>query len=119
MMMLRYWLKHGKPKHLTQLPAATPESDVQIEESGHDTIRSAGKSTLLSRYSVSNVVWGRESIWLNDRSAIVAATTYAGGLPFEAIRSEYQDALPQLIRSANADRMKELSALSNAIKPVS
>jgi hypothetical protein len=119
MMMLRYWLKHGRPKHLTQLPAAGAESDIRIEESGHDTIPAIGKSIVLSRYSVSNVVWGRESIWLNDRSEIVAATSYAGGLPFEAIRSEYQDALPQLIHSANADRIKELSALSNAITPVS
>ena len=72
----------------------------------------------LARYSIGNVVWGRESIWLNDRGEIAAATTYAGGLPFEAIRTEYRGALSQLIRTAISDRMKELAALSVAIKPL-
>lgn len=118
MVMLRYWLKHGKPKHLPQLPAAAPGSDIQIELCGQDTIAISGKSIKLARYSITNVVWGHESVWLNDRLEIAAATTYAGGLPFEAIRDEYQAALPQLIRSADSDRIKELSALSHTIKPL-
>jgi imidazolonepropionase-like amidohydrolase len=118
MMLLRYWASHGKPKHLPQLPGETSDHDALVLELGHETILVNGKQVRLARYSIGNVVWGRESIWLNDRGEIAAATTYAGGLPFEAIRAEYRGALSQLIRTAISDRMKELAALSVAIKPL-
>ncbi len=113
MMMLRYWRAHGRPHRLKQLPAASPESDLIIEETGHDVI---ADGTRLVRYSVGNVVWGRESVWLNPRQELAAASTYAGNLPLEAVREEYRAALPQLMRSALADRMKELAALSTVVR---
>jgi imidazolonepropionase-like amidohydrolase len=105
MMMLRYWLAHGKPKRMTQRPGG---DDLMIEEAGRD----AG----LIRYSIANVVWGRESVWLNDRQEIAAAVSYAGNLPIEAVRPEYRDLLPKLIASATADRVKWLARLP--VKPV-
>lgn len=97
MMMLRYWLSHGKPKRMKQFPAG---DDIEIVESGHDKD--------LTRYSIANVVWGRETVWLNPRHEIAAAVSYAGNLPLEAVTTEYKDRLPSLIASANADRIKEL-----------
>lgn len=105
MMMLRYWLSHGKPKRLTQRPGG---DDLIIEEAGHDGD--------LTRYSIANVVWGRESVWLNQRREIAAAVSYAGNLPIEAVRAEYRDRLPKLIASATADRVKWLAGLP--VKPV-
>src|SRR5580698_8309446 len=105
MMMLRYWLAHGKPPRMIQRPGG---DDLLIEETGHD----AG----LTRYSIANVVWGRESVWLNDRQEIAAAVSYAGNLPIEAVRPEYRDMLPKLIASATADRVKELANLP--VKPL-
>ena len=46
---------------------------------------------------------------------IAAATTHAAHMPIEAIRPEYAAALPQLIRAAVADRMKEASRLKRAM----
>src|SRR5579872_1753327 len=103
MMMLRYWLGHGKPKRLRQLPAGTKDDDLIIEETGRDGP--------LTRYSIGNVVWGRESVWLNDRQEIAGAVTYAGNLPLEAVREEYRSELPKLIRSSIADRIKELGTI--------
>jgi imidazolonepropionase-like amidohydrolase len=57
-------------------------------------------------------------VWLNDRQEIAAAVTYAGNLPIEAVREEYRDALPTLIRSAVSDRINELQAVSKRIHPV-
>jgi imidazolonepropionase-like amidohydrolase len=121
MMMLRYWLAHGKPARIERLPvekigqfpAATRDSDIIIERTGQDMI---GGARLLTRYSIANVVWGRESVWLNDQQEIAAAVSYAGNLPIEAVRPEYRDALVQFIRSALADRIKELASLP--VKPV-
>ncbi len=112
MMMLRYWLAHGKQARMRQFPAATRDADIMIEQTGHDTVGDAR----LTRYSIANVVWGRESVWLNDRLEIAAAVSYAGNLPIEAVRPEYRGALPQLIASATSDRMKELASL--AVKPL-
>jgi imidazolonepropionase-like amidohydrolase len=109
MMLVRYWLAHGKPTRIEQFPAATPGADIMIEQTGQDTIAGAR----LTRYSIANVVWGRESVWLNDRQEIAAAVSYAGNLPIEAVRPEFRDGLPRLIASAVADRMKEL-----ALRPV-
>jgi imidazolonepropionase-like amidohydrolase len=107
MMMLRYWLSHGTPRRLQQFPAATADADLMIEKTGMDDV--AGSH--LVRYSIANVVWGRESVWLNSKQEIAAAVSYAGNLPIEAVRPEYRDALPRLIASAVADRMKELASI--------
>jgi imidazolonepropionase-like amidohydrolase len=114
MMLLRYWAGHGKPARLAQLPAEAAGTEAQIEVAGQETIDGGVR---LTRYSVGNVVWGRETIWLNERGEIAAGVSYAGGLPLEAVRSEYRAAFPQLIRSAVADRMKELAAENTRIKP--
>lgn len=118
MMLLRYWDHHGRPERLPQYPAATPDADLRIEVTGHDIITINGRSVQLTRYSIRNVVWGRESVWLEKSGAIAAATTYAGGLPFEAIQPEYASALPQLIASATSDRLRESTELKRSLRPV-
>ena len=100
MIMLRYWLAHGKPARIAQRPGG---DDLIIEETGRDGP--------LIRYAVSNVVWGEESLWLNDRNELAAAVSYAGNLPIEAIRDEYRQMFPKLIASATADRLKWLESL--------
>jgi len=100
MLMLRYWLTHGKPQHMKQFPAG---DDIEIVESGHDGD--------LTRYAISNVVWGRETVWLNPRREVAAAVSYAGNLPIEAVRPDYRDSLPKLTAAAIADRVRELSNL--------
>jgi hypothetical protein len=118
MMLLRYWAGHGKPARLTQLPAEAPGTEALIEVTGQDTIDDDGKPVRLTRYSVGNVVWGNETIWLNENGQIAGGVSYAGGLPLEAIRTEYRLAFPQLIRSAVADRLKELAAAGSRIQPL-
>jgi imidazolonepropionase-like amidohydrolase len=118
MMMLRYWASHGKPAQLTQLPADKPGTEASIEVAGQEEITVDGRKVPLTRYSIGNVVWGRETIWLDDRGQIAGGVSYAGGLPLEAIREEYRAAFPQFIRSAVADRLKELAAENARIQPV-
>lgn len=116
-MMMRYWLHHGRPAHLMALPAGDRAADVTIALAGHDTVNLGGQTVMLDRYTVNNVVWGRESAWLlGDR--LVAITTYTGGLAFEAVSKEFDWALPQFIRSEVADRMKDLAAISKSVPPL-
>jgi imidazolonepropionase-like amidohydrolase len=118
MMMLRYWNTHGRPAKLTTFPAGRPDADVSIEISGQDTIDVGGKKIPLTRYSIRNVVWGRESIWLTEAGEFAAATTHAAGMPIEAIRPEYAGALQQIIHAGIADRMKEAARLQQEIHSV-
>jgi imidazolonepropionase-like amidohydrolase len=117
MMLLRYWMDHGKPDRLPQLPAADPGTEVEVKQTGEDSIDVDGKAVRLTRYSLGNIVWGRETIWLDGQGAIAGGVSYAGGLPLEAVRAEYRTAFPQLIRSAIADRLREAAALRGAIRP--
>lgn len=66
MMLLRYWAVHGKPARLPQFPAEAAGTEVEISATGQDTVEADGRAVRLARYSLGNVVWGRESIWLNE-----------------------------------------------------
>jgi imidazolonepropionase-like amidohydrolase len=118
MMMLRYWNAHGRPAKLAQFPAGAGVADVSIEIAGKDAIEVDGQKISLTRYSIRNVVWGRESVWLDSAGVIAAATTHAAHMPMEAIRPEYAAALPQLIRAGVADRMKEAARLKREVPVV-
>jgi imidazolonepropionase-like amidohydrolase len=118
MMLLRYWNAHGRPAKLRQMPADRADADVSIEIAGEDTIEADGKKVRLTRYSIRNVVWGRESVWLDDKGGIAAATTHAAGMPIEAIRPEFAGALQQLIHAGIGDRMNEANRLKQGIRIV-
>lgn len=118
MMMLRYWASHGRPARLRQYPAERPGTEAEIVVAGEDSIEAGGRTVRLTRYAIGNIVWGREAIWLDDHQQIAGGVSYAGGLPLEAVREEYRAALPQLIRSANADRLRELAEDRAEIRPL-
>ena len=117
MMMLRYWTAHGKPATLPILRAGAAAEPIEIKLQGHDTIPLNGKRTTVDRYTVANLAFGREIVWMNHRGDLVAAMTFAGGLPMEAVRTEYDPALPQLYRSGVAQQMTDLKALAHQVPP--
>ena len=116
MMMLRYWNAHGQPPLLAQLPAEKPGTEAAIEKAGQDSIEVGGRTVRLTRYSIGNIVWGRETVWLDDQQRIAAAVSYAGGLPLEAVRDDLTEAFPAFIRDAVVDRMHELAAAKERIQ---
>ena len=111
MMLLRYWLAREKPIRLRLLPG---DRSAEIEQHATESVN----GHILTRYSISEVVWGRESVWLDEKQQIVAAVTYAGNLPIEAVRDDYRDAFPQFIRESVSDRMHELHSVTQRIKPL-
>jgi len=64
MMMLAYWLAHGEPRRLIQLPGNT---DVTIEKAARTL---SGKGVRLTRLLDRETSVVRESVWLNDRQEI-------------------------------------------------
>jgi len=117
MAMMRYWLAHGKPAELPVLRASAAADPIRIEAAGHDSIRVEGKAVALDRYTVANLMFGREILWMNGEGQLAAAMTFAGGLPMEAVRSEYEAALPQLFRAGVAQEMADLAAIEKQVPP--
>jgi imidazolonepropionase-like amidohydrolase len=105
MMMMRYWKAHGRPAHLP----------VEIQPAGHETISVDGKTVALERYTIAKLMFGREILWMNENGDLAAAMTFAGGLPMEAVRTEYESALPQLYRSGVAQELADLDAIGRSV----
>lgn len=117
MMMLRYWGAHGKPADLAMLRARAGADPIRIERVGRDTVAVNGKDCVLERYTVANLAFGREIVWADGGGDLVAAMTFAGGLPMEAVRTDYESVFAQLYRSAVAQEMSDLNALARLVPP--
>jgi imidazolonepropionase-like amidohydrolase len=117
MLMMNYWQGHGKPARLAILRADPAWEDVVIEPAGRDSITVAGKAVALTRYTVSNLMFGREIVWLDAKGDLAAAMTFAAGLPLEAVRTEYEPAFAELVRSGVAQQMADLAALAKQAPP--
>jgi len=117
MMMMRYWSAHGKPARLAVLRASPEAPPLEIELAGHESIDVNGTKVALDRYTIANLMFGREIVWMNANGELAAAMTFAGGLPMEAVRTEYESALPQLYRSGVAQEMTDLDGLGRMAAP--
>ncbi|MFL6214319.1 MAG: amidohydrolase family protein [Blastocatellia bacterium] len=114
MMMVRYWASKGGKGTLKTLP----DGDVTIEHRGKDTIEANGKRVELDRYSVSGVIWGRESLWFDSAKNLIATVCVDAEFDhFEAIREGYEAALNLFVAKAADDGMAALFELSNRLSP--
>jgi imidazolonepropionase-like amidohydrolase len=113
MLLLRYWKAHGKPHTMDAVPG-DPTNQLIIESKGSDDIRVGQANTRLERYSVDGVVWGRETLWLDDKGSLAAAISRAGGLAFEAVREDLEPALSTFVKRATDDGVTDLSTITKA-----
>ena len=90
-LLIQYWLTHGRPSTITLEPSGDV---VRIAERGAPAPE--GRPQPLLRYfTIDNVVWGREEIWLDAKDLRVAiAFTTAGVMAFEAYDPAYENLAP-------------------------
>src|SRR5262245_56709845 len=117
MLMLRYWKQHGRPRTIHTVPGL-PIHDVLIEARGRDSVRVGSAAVALDRYTVDGVVWGRETIWLDDREALAAAVTRAGGLHFQAVPETLAPAVGTFVELAARDGIADLKAITARLTPI-
>ena len=117
MLLLRYWKQHGQPRLLRTIPGQ-PTNDVIVEARGREVIRVGEKMIPLERFAIDGVVWGRETLWLDERGSLAAAITRAGGLSFEAVREDLEPALVQFVQRATRDRIADLESITRANAPL-
>jgi imidazolonepropionase-like amidohydrolase len=114
MMMMRYLSANHVKGALQTLPGGA----VTIEKRGTDKIKSGDKIVELERYSVSDLIWGREALWLDKQQNLVALVCVDAEFDhFEALREEYESALPIFVSKAADDGMAALAEISNRTSP--
>jgi len=116
LMLVRYWQQHGRPRTLTTVPGL-PTIDVIVEERGRDQVHAGDRTVGLTQYVIDGVVWGRETLWLDQDDMLAAAITRAGGLSFEAVREDLEPALRDFVRIATRDRVADLAKISTGVPP--
>src|SRR5262249_26241970 len=117
LMMMRAWHARGEPKALALVsPNENPEP-LEIVRVGRDIVTVADTRVMLDRYTVNNLMFGREILWMTTDGGLAAAMTFAGGLPMEAVRSDLESALPDLYRAGVAQEIANLTAIGRAVPP--
>jgi len=112
MMLMRYWLAHGSPATLKTFPTG----ELHIEDRGSDTVDVDGKKVPLHRYSIGGLIWGHETVWLDDQKQLAAVVTVDAEFDhFEAVRDGLEAALPILVAHAGSDQMAGLAEMAEHI----
>lgn len=114
--LIDYWERHKRPAGIVLLPGDA-DSRIVVTYRGDDTVQAGAKAVKLRRYSVDGVVWGRETVWVDEQGAFAGLVSRIHILPFEAVREDLAEALPALQTSSVRDRMADLSGFSAAAPP--
>jgi len=113
-LLIRYWERQGRPPTIPVLPGPR---DVRITLRGTDPIVTGGRPQTLRRFDVDGIVWGRETVWLDDEDRLAAIVSRIHILPVEAVREDLKAAIPVLQSWSTADRMTDLAAQLKQIAP--
>ena len=97
MMLVRYAKRHSLQDGIRTFP----DGRVTVEAVGRDELRVAERVVTLTHYLLSGVVWGSESLWLDDNDQLAACVTVdSENDHFEALRKEYEDHLGYFVARA-------------------
>lgn len=115
--LIEYWERRGRPAAIALLPG-DPDSTIVVAFRGTESVRAGNRTVRLRRYSVNGVVWGRETVWVDEQGAFAALVSRIHILPLEAVRDDLVGALPVLQASAVSDRMADLAEWNRQAIPV-
>ncbi len=105
-LLIRYWERHGRPEVIPVLPGPR---DVRITFRGTDPVIVRGVPVTFRRFDVDGVVWGRETVWLDEEDRLAAIVSRIHILPLEAVREDLAGQLPVLQSHSSADRVADLA----------
>jgi imidazolonepropionase-like amidohydrolase len=95
-----------------------PHGTVRIEPRGRDRIVIGDRTVVLDRYSLSGVVWGRETLWCDESGRLAALVGLDAEFDhFEAVRPDLETAVPQLVGRAASDGMAAMADTAATISP--
>ena len=103
LMLYQYYFEKGKPKNIKTFP----RGEVNIRQSGTDSIQLDGKMEILKRFVVEGINWGGRTVWLNQSNELVAIVK-ANTQIREVIRKGYEHALPVFVKGNIKEQMAAL-----------
>jgi imidazolonepropionase-like amidohydrolase len=110
--LIRYWRRNGRPTQLPILPSGT----VEIEDRGSDTFKIGGARVSFHRYSVRGLVWGLETVWMDDKGQLAAVVTRDAEFDhFEAVREVYEPALADFVFAGAHDEIASLAETNKGL----
>ena len=115
--LICYWERQKRPANIVLLPGDA-DSRIAVSFRGDEEVQVAGRAVKLKRYSVDGVVWGRETVWVDEKGAFAGLVSRIHILPFEAVREDLAAALPELQASSIRDRMADLAGFSKTTPPM-
>jgi imidazolonepropionase-like amidohydrolase len=99
--LIRYWFTHGQPAEIVAPPAGVVRI-ARRAQTGDEW-----------RLAIGGVVWGIETAWYDAKSSeLRGLTTWAGALPFEAVREGSERLRDRYFTEATKDRIADLEALT-------
>ena len=119
MMLVRYWLAHGRPASIPLLP--TGEAFVELR--GEDTVTISGKPAVLNRYQLSGKNWrggwARQTLWLDSENRLVAAVNLGSDIETNlyAFRDGYETATSFFLKRAVEDSIDRLTQVADRLSP--
>ena len=121
MMLIRYWLAHGRPASIPLLPAG----EAFVERRGTDTATISGKAVELTRYHLSGKNWrggwGRQTLWLDRDNRLVAAVNLGSDVEsnYYVFRDGYESSNSFFLKRAVEDAIDRLTQVANEFSPKS
>lgn len=114
--LIRYWIRKGRPAEIM----SAPSGPIRIRERGREGADfdgpAGGKHVDIARLSIDGAVWGTETAWIDRADGrLLALTTWAGALPFQAMASSFPYPLVAMFDQSVRDRMEDLRALTAAV----
>jgi len=118
LLLLRYWLAHGRPRRLAVVPGG-PTNVVTVTHLGATSLMLNGKRQTFQRYAMDGVVWGVESVWTDADGRLALVTSGGGGgLTLEAVRNALTPLYSRIMAVVIHDRMADLARYSARIHPM-
>jgi imidazolonepropionase-like amidohydrolase len=110
--MMRWWIHHSMPAKFTVYPSG---ATVHIEPAGTLSVHSDSATINAHGYAIAGLIWGQESLWLDDDQNLVAlVSTDAEFDHFEAVRAAYESSLGAFIAAGVNSNLAALAQLSAA-----
>ncbi len=104
--MMRWWFLQKRPETFTVYPSG---ATVHVVPAGDLTV----ERHALHGYTVSGLIWGQESLWMNDSQDLAALVSIDAEFDhFEALRDAYTNDLSTFISAAVKNNFAALATLS-------
>src|ERR1043166_5449494 len=101
-LLVRYWNAHTRPHRIPLIPGDST-AIATLEDLGEARLTFSNGTIQARRFSINGVAWGREILYLDEMSRLVAIVTRANLLPLEGLSEDLAAKYPALLDSVPSD----------------